>query len=121
GDRIKRELLGVPAMLLAEHGAVSEPVARAMAEGARRSLGSDLAVGITGIAGPGGGTAEKPVGTVHIAVADHERTTHLRLQLRGDRGIVQRSAALWAIKLVWDRLHEAGLAPIEAHEPPVLE
>jgi nicotinamide-nucleotide amidase len=120
-DRIKRALLGVEPGLLAEHGAVSEPVARAMAEGARRSLGSDLAVAITGIAGPGGGTAEKPVGTVHIAVADGERTTHLRLQLRGDRGIVQRSAALWAIKLVWDRLHADGLAPIQAHEPPVLE
>ncbi len=120
-NRVKQALLGVDAALLAEHGAVSEPVARAMAEGARRSLGSDLAFGITGIAGPSGGTPEKPVGTVHIAVADAERTSHLRLQLRGDRGIVQRSAALWAMKLVWDRLHDAGLAAIEPHEPLALE
>ncbi|HWB73546.1 MAG TPA: CinA family nicotinamide mononucleotide deamidase-related protein [Nannocystaceae bacterium] len=120
-NRIKQSLLGVDEALLAAHGAVSEPVARAMAEGARRSLGSDLAFGITGIAGPGGGTAEKPVGTVHIAVADGEHTSHLRLQLRGDRGIVQRSAALWATKLVWDRLHEAGLAAITLLDPLALE
>ena len=120
-DRIKRELLGVDAALLAEHGAVSEPVARAMAEGGRRSLGSDLCVAITGIAGPGGGSREKPVGTVHLAVADGVTTSHLRLQLRGDRGTLQRCAALWAHKLLWDRLHAAGLAAIESFEPIVTE
>lgn len=129
-NRIKQEVLGVPADVLAQHGAVSEPVARALAEGVRRVLGSDLGVGITGIAGPvardrpvrpGGGTSEKPVGTVHIAVADAEITRHLRLQLRGDRGTVQRAAALWSIKLAWDRLGVRGLARVAPHDPLPLE
>jgi PncC family amidohydrolase len=96
---------------------VSEPVARALAEGVRRVMGSDLGVGITGIAGPGGGTAEKPVGTVHIAIADAEITRHLRLQLRGDRGTVQRASALWSLKLAWDRLVARGLASVAPLEP----
>ncbi len=116
-DRIKREVLGVPADVLAAHGAVSEPVARALAEGVRRVMGSDLGVGITGIAGPGGGTAEKPVGTVHVAIADAEITKHLRLQLRGDRGTVQRASALWSLKLAWDRLVARGLAGVAPLDP----
>jgi competence/damage-inducible protein CinA-like protein len=79
-DRAKTELLNVPATLIAEHGAVSEPVARAMAEGVRALAGSNVGIGITGIAGPGGGTPEKPVGTVAIAVAttDAERVRTFR-------------------------------------------
>jgi nicotinamide-nucleotide amidase len=65
----KREMLGVPETMLAEHGAVSAPVARAMAEGALAHSGADVAVAVTGIAGPGGSTAAKPVGLVHFAAA----------------------------------------------------
>ena len=73
-DASKQELLRVPGELLARQGAVSEPVARAMAEGARRAVGSDYAIAVTGIAGPAGGTPDKPVGTVFIALASPEGT-----------------------------------------------
>ena len=73
----KAEAIGVDPALIEGHGAVSEPVARAMAEGARAASRADVAVAITGIAGPGGGSAEKPVGLVHLAVASPEGTRHL--------------------------------------------
>ncbi len=69
-NRAKSEMLGVPASMIERHGAVSEAVARAMATGAQTQAGVDLAIAITGVAGPGGGTAEKPVGLVHFACAD---------------------------------------------------
>lgn len=110
-NAIKERALGVPAAILRDHGAVSEPVARAMAAGVRRAFPGhvDLGVGITGIAGPGGGSAAKPVGTVDFAVDDAEGSRYRRMHLVGDRPAIQEAAAIWALRLCWDRLRERGL------------
>jgi len=104
-NRAKTDLLGVPKELLERVGAVSEPVARAMAEGARCALLANLGIGITGIAGPEGGTDDKPVGTVHLALATGTQTIHLCLNLLGDRGQIQQRAASAAL----DRLRRTLL------------
>lgn len=76
-NEAKAEMIGVPMALIIAHGAVSEPVARAMAEGAIKASRADLAVAVTGVAGPGGGTAAKPVGLVHFGAARrHGQTLH---------------------------------------------
>lgn len=85
-NEAKHELLGVPAALIAENGAVSEPVARAMAEGALKHSHADISVAITGIAGPGGGTATKPVGLVHFAAARKGWSIAHERHLFGDIG-----------------------------------
>jgi nicotinamide-nucleotide amidase len=80
----KTEMTGVPSAVIADHGAVSEATARAMAEGAISHSAATIAVSVTGVAGPGGGTAAKPVGRVHIACARrHGTTTHVQLDLPG--------------------------------------
>lgn len=97
----KSELLGVPAKLIASHGAVSEIVARRMAEGGRRRAQVDLCVAVTGIAGPGGATATKPVGLVHLAAARRGRATlHKRLVFKGNRAAVRRQAVAAALALL---------------------
>jgi PncC family amidohydrolase len=102
---IKENILEVPSKILLEHGAVSEPCALAMAKGAQKKLNSDLAISITGIAGPSGGTPEKPVGTIHYAVAHRDgRTLHECKTFHGHReGVRERSAhaaTLLAIQLL---------------------
>lgn len=100
----KARRLGVPEAVLAEHGAVSEPVARAMAEGARERLGGDWSVAITGIAGPGGGSPDKPVGTVHLAWAGPGGTSHRRVRLLGSRERVRSLSAQVALEGLRRRL-----------------
>ena len=94
----KTELLGVPAALIAQHGAVSAEVARAMADGALSRSHAQLAVAVTGVAGPGGGTALKPVGTVWLAVAVAGSPAQAALlQLAGDRAAVRQQTVLRAL------------------------
>lgn len=96
----KTRLLGVPAELIARHGAVSEPVARAMAEGIRSRSGTDYGIGITGIAGPGGGTPEKPVGLVFIALATTGATKCIEQRLKYDRETFKFVATQYALDLL---------------------
>lgn len=100
-NRAKTEQLGVPKNLLRAHGAVSAPVARWMAEGARAVSGASLAVAITGIAGPGGGSPDKPVGTVFIACAGPLETAVESHRFRGSRSEIQEQSAKAALGLVW--------------------
>ena len=111
-NQAKMDLLRVPADMLEENGAVSEQVARAMAEGALEQSRTDLAVAVTGVAGPGGGSAEKPVGLVHIACARKEhQTLHLRCSF-GDqgRGEIRELTVLSALELVMKQLGQSTLA-----------
>jgi len=105
-DDLKVSLAGVPPDILEACGAVSEEVARCLAQGARRRCGADYGVGITGVAGPGGGTEEKPVGLVHVAIAeDDQRTEHWKIQQIGGRELVRRRTVVFAL----DRLRRALL------------
>jgi nicotinamide-nucleotide amidase len=96
----KTELLGIPASLIAEHGAVSEQVARAMSAGALAHSPADVAIAVTGIAGPGGGTAEKPVGLVYVAAAQRGGGQSVQRHLfDGGRESVRLSAVRAALAL----------------------
>ena len=99
-NRSKTELAGVPEALILEHGAVSEPVAQAMAEGIRSRAGTNVGIGITGIAGPGGGSPEKPVGTVALAVVVDEDVRVRTFQFVGGREMVKFQAAQSALNMI---------------------
>jgi len=102
----KHELVGVPDPLIANHGAVSEPVARAMAEGGLTHSEADLCIALTGIAGPGGGSAEKPVGLVHLALAiKNKPTVHVRCLFAQT---TRTDIRLAAVKKALDLLQEAA-------------
>jgi PncC family amidohydrolase len=103
-DAAKVDLVGVPVDVLAAHGAVSAQVAMAMADGGRNRLGVDIAVSVTGVAGPNGGTEAKPVGLTYIAVADAEGSDVRRHVWTGDRTTNKRSSAEAALGLVLERL-----------------
>ena len=99
-DSVKRDRLGVPDDVLAAHGAVSAETAEAMAAGARAALGVDVAVSVTGIAGPGGGTEEKPVGLVYLHAVGPDGEVSRRLDFPGDRETIRLRAAVAALHLV---------------------
>lgn len=109
---VKLASLGVPEAVLAEHGAVSAEAAAAMAAGAREVLGADVAVSVTGIAGPGGGTAEKPVGLVYLHVEGPTGAEALELRLHGGRAQIRRRATVAALhlcrRLLTQDRHEAA-------------
>ncbi|MBQ8652130.1 MAG: competence/damage-inducible protein A [Alistipes sp.] len=105
-NEAKTNILGVDAELIRCHGAVSEEVARAMAEGVRHLTGADYALSTTGIAGPTGGSAEKPVGTVWFALATPTETIALKHACGTDRGQVIDRATAYAIRLLRDKLQE---------------
>ena len=113
-NAVKERRLAVPHALLDEYGAVSAEVAEAMAAGARTELGADIGVADTGVAGPGGGSAEKPVGLVFLAVAGPNGTRTLRFQLPGDRESVRTRATVLALHMVRRFLTRSDTDPLES-------
>jgi nicotinamide-nucleotide amidase len=103
-DAVKTAFAGVPEELIAQHGAVSEEVAQALAVGIRQRTGATVGVGVTGIAGPTGATEKKPVGLVYVAVSDAQKTEVVSRTFRGDRQRIREYAAQQALDLVRHRL-----------------
>jgi len=101
-DDVKHRILGVEAQLLERVGAVSAPVARAMAEGARQRLGADVAVSVTGLAGPGGDAYGNPLGTVFIGYADERGTKVRECRFTGTREEIRRRAIISALEFICD-------------------
>jgi nicotinamide-nucleotide amidase len=113
-NEAKHDLVGVPAELIDRVGAVSAEVAQAMASGARAALGADIGVGITGVAGPGGGSAEKPVGLVHLCVASGAASVARRVRLPGNRSDVRARAVVVAMHMFRELLTGApGTRPAQ--------
>lgn len=106
-DALKRSLLNVPETTLQAHGAVSAQTAVAMADGARGSFGTDISVAVTGIAGPSGGSPQKPVGLTYVAVADAAGHDVRRFLWSGDRSENKLESARAALELLLDRLSDA--------------
>ncbi len=113
-NELKTKLLGVPEETLAVHGAVSRPTALAMAAGAREVCGSDYGIGITGIAGPGGGSPSRPVGTVHLAVAGPAGSSlHFEARFPGDRSRVRQLSVQFALEMLRQVLLSGGEAAVD--------
>jgi nicotinamide-nucleotide amidase len=107
-DQVKRDHLGVSSALLERVGAVSSEVAKAMAEGARSRFGTDLAVGVTGVAGPGSDGSNKPVGLTYIAVASANGTRARELRFTGDRASNRRQASVQALRMLAEEARAGG-------------
>jgi nicotinamide-nucleotide amidase len=108
-NEAKSRLLGVPRDAIAQHGAVSDVVAAAMAEGALAQTNGDFAIAVTGIAGPGGGTKDKPVGLVYLSVARRDADALVkRYVFAGTRTDIRRAAVAAALELLLGQLHDAG-------------
>jgi nicotinamide-nucleotide amidase len=106
-NEAKEEMVGVDPALIKQHGAVSEPVARAMAEGALKTSSADLAIAITGVAGPDGGSEAKPVGTVHFAAAMKGKDTiHAMKRFEGNRSEVRLGAVDFALDMIVSELQQ---------------
>ena len=99
---IKNQMLGVSLEILEEYGAVSAPVAEAMAVGAKKALGANIAVSVTGLAGPGGDERGNPVGLVYIGYADEQQVTHQKCFFEGGRDSVREQAVKAALMLVYE-------------------
>jgi PncC family amidohydrolase len=115
-DELKRQAVGVPDEVLAAHGAVSAQVALAMASGGRERTAADLAVSVTGIAGPDGGSPSKPVGLTYVAVADASGAVVQRHVWTGDRAENKRRSAAAALELLLERIDAQPAAPDEASD-----
>ena len=105
-NELKTKLAGVPEILIKENAAVSKPAAQAMAEGIRRRSGASIGIGITGIAGPGGGSAEKPVGIVFIAIADERGTQVRQFRFPGNRERIRLWASTAALEMLRRRVRD---------------
>ncbi|MFH1354791.1 MAG: CinA family protein [Candidatus Omnitrophota bacterium] len=103
-NKAKKSILKVPDRLIRKNGAVSEPVAVNLAQNIRKLAKTDFGIGITGIAGPTGGTPAKPVGTVFIAIASKTKTTCRRLHFKGRRNSIRKQSALKALSLLKGQL-----------------
>jgi PncC family amidohydrolase len=116
-DALKADTVGVPLDVLAAHGAVSAQVAMAMATGGRERTGADLAVSVTGIAGPDGGSAAKPVGLTYVAVADAVGVAVNRHVWTGDRSENKRQSAAAALVLLLERIEASAAAATTGSDP----
>jgi len=105
-NRIKEKVLGVPAEKLEAYGAVSEEVALAMAEGVKKLFKTDIAIAVSGLAGPGGGTAEKPVGLVYLAMNGPDKIKCLKFRLKGTRGEIRKKVVDIAFEMLYEYLFE---------------
>jgi nicotinamide-nucleotide amidase len=107
-NEVKQQVVGVQEATLNQYGAVSEPTAREMAAGVRKLIGADIGIGITGIAGPGGGSSEKPVGLVYIGMATPESTTVERCLWQGDRIENKQQSVVRALQMILQWLSAHG-------------